>query len=250
MSFNRLLNFVAMTFRSKQKVENTAVTAVTAGENALSSPEDPKLAILNDGWGHARSKHSRRPLGPKGEPLPWFTYPAIEFIQQLDLSGARILEWGAGGSTLFWGSRCARVYTIERSREWFEKISEEAPPNVSLYFAPDEKDYVLPNFEDKQFEIIIIDGELRRQCAEQSLKLLAKGGMIILDNSDWYTKAAEFLRTSGLAQIDLSGFGPVNDYTWSTSIFLEGVLDFKPRQEWLPAHGVGSIEVLAEEENK
>lgn len=245
MALKRLLNSICSALGSKHeaKAQNGAST-----EQEESLSVDPKLSIMNDGWGHARSKELRRPVGANEEPLPWFTYPAIEFLQQLELSDARVLEWGAGGSTLFWGSRCARVCTIERSREWFDDIADKAPTNVSLQFAPDEKGYLSPDFADKEFEIIVIDGELRKKCAEQAMGLLAKGGMIILDNSDWYTKAAEFLRESGLAQVDLSGFGPVNDYTWSTSVYIEGVMNFKPRLDWLPAHGIGSIEVLAEEE--
>ena len=51
-----------------------------------------------------------------------------------------------------------------------------------------------------------------------------KGGgaiMLILDNSDRYPNKLKFLKEKlGWMQIDFHGFGPINSYTWTTSIFI------------------------------
>ncbi|MEM7468750.1 MAG: hypothetical protein AAF387_17925, partial [Pseudomonadota bacterium] len=225
---------------------NTEEEPATGADDQV-GPIDAKLAILDDGWGHYKSKNAKKPINVDGAPLPWFTYPTIEFLQQLDFTESRVLEWGAGGSTLFWGARCNWVFTLERNLRWHEKISSLAADNTEVVYAHTKEEY-LSLVPDEQFDIIVIDGELRRECVSVAVDVLAPGGLIILDNSDWYTKAAEKLRIAGFVQIDFSGFGPVNDYTWSTSLYLRGDLRFKPMYSRLPVHGVGSLSNFAVEE--
>lgn len=38
-----------------------------------------------------------------GNPIPWYTYPAIEFLNSLDFSSKNVFEYGTGNSTLWWG---------------------------------------------------------------------------------------------------------------------------------------------------
>jgi len=52
--------------------------------------------------------------------------------------------------------------------------------------------------------------------------------MVIFDNSDWYPKTIEFLRnTLDWIEVDFHGFGPINDYTWTTTIFINRLLKLK-----------------------
>lgn len=45
--------------------------------------------------------------------------------------------------------------------------------------------------------------------------------MLILDNSDWYPKSVKYLQESlGWMQADFHGFGPINNYTSTTSVFI------------------------------
>ena len=72
----------------------------------------------------------------------------------------------------------------------------------------------------KKFDVIIIDGRWRFDCASIAMNYLNQGGFIVFDNSDWYPESCKLLRNHKLFQIDFSGFGPINDYTWTTSVFL------------------------------
>ena len=210
--------------------------------------DDPKLRILNDAWGHRRSRTARESVDRDGEPLPWYTYPAIEYLRQLDLSSARVFEWGAGGSSLFWSSRCREVISVERNPQWYEKISAQAPDNLEVLLVENDPEYANEIANRGQFDVIAIDGESRRDCAEAALAHWTRGGLIVVDNSDWYTRAPKFLRDAGLLQVDFSGFGPINDYTWSTSLFFHGTLQFAPLGERLPMHGAGALEQFAAED--
>ena len=60
-------------------------------------------------------------LDRNGNPIPWYTYPAIEYLSQFDYSRKTIFEFGCGNSSLFWASRAERVVSIEDNLQWFEK---------------------------------------------------------------------------------------------------------------------------------
>ncbi len=49
---------------------------------------------------------------------------------------------------------------------------------------------------------------------------LRRGGFIIVDNSDRDAEVGRLLLEKDFFEIDFSGFGPINAYTWTTSIFL------------------------------
>ena len=55
-----------------------------------------------------------------GNPLPWYTYPAIEYLSQFDYGEKTIFEFGCGYSSLFWAERAAKVISIEDNPEWLK----------------------------------------------------------------------------------------------------------------------------------
>ena len=57
---------------------------------------------------------------------PWFTHSALDEIQEWDLHDKVVLEWGGGHSSLWWGTRCCRVFTIETNQDWCAWISAKA----------------------------------------------------------------------------------------------------------------------------
>ena len=100
-------------------------------------------------------------------------------------------------------------------------IREKAPANLRLIGPVEGTDYVAaPLHEGCRFEVIVIDGLLRPECTRAALPFLAEHGLLLLDNSDWYDDLCIWLRNQGMMQIDFHGFGPVNDYTWCTSLFI------------------------------
>jgi predicted O-methyltransferase YrrM len=94
---------------------------------------------------------------------------------------------------------------------------------------------------DAKYDVIVIDGIYRVSCSQIASNLLKNGGIIILDNSDWHTTAAGILRGKGFLQVDMFGFGPINDYTWATSLFFDRGFAMKTKSEIQPKHGIGSL---------
>jgi hypothetical protein len=175
-------------------------------------------------FGQGRGPH----CSGASRPLPWYTYPAIEYITQFDYAGKKVFEWGMGNSTLFWAARAGGVSSVEDDDAWFRRIGTGRPDNAELFFAKQKEDYVQAIARaGASYDVIVIDGSHRYACAEVAGRYLKEGGFIILDNSDWFPNACRILRESGLIQIDFSGFGPFNGYAWCTSLFLKKNLDFK-----------------------
>lgn len=193
--------------------------------------------LLQYGW--LRSWWAGRPVNAEGEPVPWITYPALEFLSQFDVSDASVFEWGSGFSTLWWAKRCDRIVTVESNPNWTPYIKTLLPAKVELIVTPlDEAAEVaaLENLRTNTFDIFLIDnyGPFRRACAAAAATRLNQGGLIILDNSDQCLEATAVLRRHGYIQVDFSGFAPGNGYAQCTSFFFKGGLKFPTRQVHQP----------------
>lgn len=184
--------------------------------------------ILINQYGFLKSAEAKMPVDEQQKPLPWYTYPAIEYIEQLDLSNKKVFEYGVGNSSLFFAQKAKHVTSVEDNKEWFEKIQQQKPDNLTIIYKPNKKAYIASIEEQATlFDIIVIDASHRLDCCMFVQKFLAPGGFIILDNSDWCQEEASVLKNKlGLIQIDFSGFGPINTWTWTTSIFLHRDFNF------------------------
>jgi hypothetical protein len=91
-------------------------------------------------------------------------------------------------------------------------------------------------------DIIVIDGIDRKACVESVLKGCKRNALIIFDNSDWYPKSCAKIREYGFLQIDFVGFGPINEYKWATSIFVQpGSIGTLKHKNGILAHGLNFI---------
>ena len=184
-----------------------------------------------------------------GNPLPWYTYPAIEYLSQFDYTQKKVFEFGCGNSSLFWAERAASVTSIEDNPKWFEKWQQEFHhPRLDVRWRDEGEIYEKAIFEDGlKYDVIVVDGKRRAECAAAATKALAAGGVIILDDSDRintsqeYVKAAGCLQEAGLIQVDFYGFCPMNCYTKTTSLFLSRDFNFKSAYPVQPINGIGNL---------
>jgi len=198
--------------------------------------------ILEYDLGHLNSVRSNACIDQENKPIPWYTYPAIEYLNQFDFSGKTVFEYGCGNSSLYWGRIAKQVISVDDNQEWYNKIKNQIVAPNELHFTDNKDRY--PAFigrYDRKFDIIVIDGNMRFRCAQRAVENISRTGIIILDNSDWYTHTAEFLRTTGFLQIDMTGFGPINRYIWTTSIFISREADLRPIHALQPVGGIGSL---------
>jgi hypothetical protein len=190
--------------------------------------------------GQWRSIREARPVRADGTPLPWYTYPAIEYLVRFDWSTSRIFEYGAGFSSLFWAHRAKLVVSVDRDAEWVRRLESQAGSNLRLFFRAGRADYVGAIREPgTKFDLVVIDGHWRHDCVAPGMECLEKRGMVLLDNSDMFVRVAERLRDEGFFQIDFSGFGPVNNYAWTTSLFVRADVGIRRDADPHPIAGLG-----------
>lgn len=168
----------------------------------------------------------------QGLPLPWMTYPFIEFIEKKLQPHHTIFEFGSGSSTLFFAKKVAKVVAIESSEKWHEimklRLLEHNIKNVELIFMPN----ALTNFEYEncaanyaknfsKFDFIIIDSLKRFECAKNSINAIKPTGAIVLDDSERknYSKIFDFFAKNNLNKKDFFGIAPAQIKIKNTTIF-------------------------------
>ena len=178
--------------------------------------------------GHFLSSLKNVSVNKNGEHIPWYSYPAIDFILNKDFSTKRVLEFGAGQSTLWWSKKVKFIKSFEEDLVWYTKLKSKIYPNTELIYAnlnPLENclkivtDNLLNN---EKFDIIIIDGLYRYELCEIAINNLAEGGVIIADNSEGlgYNFQKAFKNT-GFSRVDFHGFSPGVVLRQGTSFFFK-----------------------------
>lgn len=193
-----------------------------------------------------------------GNPIPWYTFPAIEYLSQFDYSDKKIFEFGCGNSSRFWAARAKQVVSVEDNPTWLEKWkSEFTENNIEIRFHEEGETYYNAILEDEsRYDIIVIDGKNRAECAITAMQRLAKGGVIIVDDSDRintskeYVKTAENLKKGNFIQVDFYGFCPMTTYSKTTTLYLSRDFSFESIYEVQPISGVGNIWHMKKSERK
>ncbi len=141
--------------------------------------------------------------------VPWWTYDAIEKVEAFLAAkpGARVFEWGSGASTVWLAKRAGSVVSIDHDAPWVEfsapRLAEQGNARVQLVPAdahPDPDPLFLsgkPGYagqtfrayveaidrQEGRFDLIVIDGRARGACLDRAIERLARGGLIVFDNS-------------------------------------------------------------------
>lgn len=158
--------------------------------------------------------------------LPWMTYDAIDFLEDITSVEMNVFEWGSGGSTLFFASRCKQVISVEHDKEWSKVLNHKLldlgyenvllkeiegekiddyfnlnPENADDFISKDNKSSGLSyekyaksikQYDLNYFDIIVVDGRVRNACIKQAIPHIKKGGYLIVDNSDRSYYLSEF----------------------------------------------------------
>ena len=189
-------------------------------------------------------------------PNPWLPYLATDYIKRL--KPQKVFEWGSGESTLFFVDevKVSNLVSIEHDREWYNTISSRQKDYPANYYEhryiPFEQGEIGPdkanpmhyksgstqlgsvNFKKyatvidsyDKFDLILIDGMARASCLHHAFNHVALGGCIVLDNTGdrpYYLEQTAHLfgnYEAGWERIDFMGYGPILDYKWQTTFFI------------------------------
>lgn len=146
-----------------------------------------------------RAPRDRKALG--GADTPWVTADAVRLMETLLLPTDRGLEYGSGGSTIWFARHSAEVRSVEASGEWFKlaqgRLQAAGIQNAQIHLADwslgpntsTHRDaYVLahPDLAPGSLDWVFVDGEYRDLCTQRAVELLRPGGLLIIDNIDLY----------------------------------------------------------------
>lgn len=178
--------------------------------------------LIDMGW--FNSFKIKKPVDKDNNPVPWFTYPSIDFISERLTGSMKVFEFGSGNSTLFFANKVQGIISLEHNKEWFEIISGTLPSNSKIYFVHPKtlEAYMRPLLSsDHKYDVIIIDGLFRNECLTKSLDYLNESGVLILDDSERveYSDGINKVLLENFRQLDFWGISPGYLYKKATSIF-------------------------------
>jgi hypothetical protein len=196
-----------------------------------------------------------------GQPVPWFTYGAIDFLERELTPDLAMFEYGGGQSTLYWANRLRRVVGVDHDPAFVDLVRQSLPPNAEFRLVPEAaavsdtlalrgagqptlsdpertvqtwrsgqlnaifECYALQilDFPQNTFDVVVVDGMARTLSTWAALQHFRRDGFIVFDNSDreFYRPAYDMLADAGYRRIDFRGLGPINPYEWCTSVFYE-----------------------------
>jgi hypothetical protein len=170
----------------------------------------------------------------KGE--PWWNRRAISYLKAHLSPGGTVFEWGCGGSTVWLANQGFAVTSIEHDLEWAAKVSARCV-NVDVRHIPgmDEgqlrsepelrdggrhffDEYVgeIERWEDGSIDAVIVDGLCRVECARRGAAKVRRGGMLIVDDTDYQFLTALSNDLPGWRAVKLSGFKRPLDFRETT----------------------------------
>jgi predicted O-methyltransferase YrrM len=111
-----------------------------------------------------------------------------------------MLEWGSGRGTTWFARRVEHVTSVEHDELWYRRteaaVAAAGVTNVRLVLLDEQRrdEYVgvTTTFELASLGCVLIDGvpELRDACALAAVPLVQPGGLLVLDNANWYLPSA------------------------------------------------------------
>lgn len=122
---------------------------------------------------------------------PWLTYGAIMTLERMNLSEFDVLEFGSGGSTIFFAQRAKSITSIDSDYEWYNRVKERieidkyqnvnmccGDMNFHMKFLKDEL--------DNKYDMVLIDSDPKKTdratLVKASVPVMKPCAWMIIDN--------------------------------------------------------------------
>ena len=120
---------------------------------------------------------------------PWLSLGAILALEHVINKDFKVLEFGSGGSTVFWAKNCKSVKSFETDPRWFSKTKKilESYKNAKITLGTQEE--ILKAVEkenDNYYDLVLVDSVPSRNrrllFANAAVPKLKIGGWLVIDN--------------------------------------------------------------------
>ena len=180
---------------------------------------------------------------------PWLTPAAIRLLESLLRPDDQGVEFGSGRSTVWFAQRVRALTSVEHDEQWYAAVSaqlkDDGLTNVDYILAPGDQPMERGGesayartalaFPDASVDFALVDGHYRDYSAKFVLPKLKPGGLLIIDNVNWYLpcrSAAPNSRTAASgpatpvwAEVgrELAGWRSIwtSSGVWDTAIFIK-----------------------------
>ncbi len=179
---------------------------------------------------------------------PWWPKDVITHLEDMLHGGDTCLEWGSGRSTAWLSARTKTVHSIEHNADWHARVRAQLAAQgldadlVRLLSSeplaqPERSPYVrvVDDFADDEIHICVVDGEHRAKCALAAVPKLASGGLLMIDDANWFLDHPSFAPHSrcgrGPASHDWREFSRMVDgwrCVWNTDGVTDTAIWIKP----------------------
>lgn len=166
------------------------------------------------------------PVDPRGTPLAFLNYPTLALLRGRLRPEFKLLEFGSGYSTAFFSRLVGAVTSIEHEPVWLERVRQlvREQSNITLILKTLGAEYTgaaaAAAAAAGPFQVILVDGRMRHQCAIESLPCLALDGVLIWDDSsrDRYQQGIAEVMAKGFRALRIEGLKPAGLGTDETTI--------------------------------
>lgn len=164
---------------------------------------------------------SEAPVLLSKESLPYMSEGEIEVMNALFevRFPERVLEWGCGGSTIYWPNRYdfIRVWVaVEHLEEWAVKLKGLCAPSVVVLHM-DNHFYCDALLYNDPFDLILVDGMWRVACMKVASQILAPRGVVVLHDCvrESYDPTREYFEHSEVIREPFSRYGSGLEIFWN-----------------------------------
>lgn len=141
---------------------------------------------------------------------PWLTRDAIKLLKSMLQESDRGVEFGSGRSTIWFAERVRQLTSVEHDDKWYatvsSKLKERELSNVAYIFEPQDQPAALGymsayaqtalTFPDASIDFALVDGIYRNYTAKLILPKIKSGGLLIIDNVNWFLPSSSHAPSS------------------------------------------------------
>jgi predicted O-methyltransferase YrrM len=121
---------------------------------------------------------------------PWITAGAIMALEEIVRPEFNVLEFGSGGSTIFFARRCKTIVSFEHDPSWAELVKGALPEdsNVTIFVGGVKRSLKImgSDLAKSNYDIVFVDSGptygRRRIFLDNCGRFIQKGGYLVVDN--------------------------------------------------------------------